>query len=149
MFRPETLFIVCNLAALAGWALLAASVLAPSLRRVAQLVAGVGLPAIIAAIYVGALAAAFGSGAQGGFGSLSDLRALFANDHALLAGWVHYLAFDLVVGALIARAAAASGMRAILVLPSLALTFLFGPAGLLLFLALRFAGGARPMETLS
>jgi len=30
------------------------------------------------------------------------VRALFAHDHVLVAGWVHYLAFDLMVGALLA-----------------------------------------------
>ena len=39
----------------------------------------------------------------GGFGSIAEVRALFANDSALAAGWLHYLAFDLFVGAWIAR----------------------------------------------
>lgn len=42
------------------------------------------------------------------------------------------------------RAARRDGLPHLLVLPCLALTFLFGPAGLLLFLALRLARRAVP-----
>ena len=48
-----------------------------------------------------------------------------------------YLAFDLFVGTWIASRAAALGWRHWQVMPVLALTFLFGPAGLLAFMALR------------
>ena len=56
----------------------------------------------------------------------------------LLAGWVHYLAFDLLVGAWIVRTARAEGIPHWAVMPCLILTFLFGPAGLLAFAILRF-----------
>jgi hypothetical protein len=55
----------------------------------------------------------------------------------LAAGWLHYLAFDLFVGAWIAERAGALGIPHLLVLPLLLLTFLFGPAGLLAFALLR------------
>jgi len=32
------------------------------------------------------------------FGSLQSVMALFTEEHAVLAGWIHYLAFDLLVG---------------------------------------------------
>jgi hypothetical protein len=57
----------------------------------------------------------------------------------LLAGWVHYLAFDLFIGAWICRRAAADGLNPWLARLCLPPTFLAGPAGLLLFLAIRFA----------
>ena len=56
---------------------------------------------------------------------------------ALTAGWVHYLAFDLFVGGWIATRAAETGMHHALLVPVLLLTFLFGPAGLLLFALLK------------
>jgi hypothetical protein len=62
---------------------------------------------------------------------------LFENRWALLAGWTHYLAFDLFVGTWEVRDARASGIPHLLVLPCLGLTFLFGPAGWLLYMALR------------
>ena len=38
----------------------------------------------------------------GGFGSIAEVRALFMSDPVLVAGWVHYLAFDLFIGTWIA-----------------------------------------------
>ena len=46
---------------------------------------------------------------------------------------MHYLAFDLFIGTWIARQAADAGIHHLWVLPCLALTFLFGPAGLLTY----------------
>ncbi len=74
-----------------------------------------------------------------GFGSLLQVRALFSVDQALLAGWVHYLAFDLFTGAWEARDANRLGISQWLVAPCLVLTFLFGPVGLALYLLLRLA----------
>jgi Domain of unknown function (DUF4281) len=79
----------------------------------------------------------WGQVAGGGFGSIDQVRALFADDSALAAGWLHYLAFDLFVGAWIVRDAATRQLPGLLVLPCLPLTFLFGPAGLLAYFAVR------------
>ena len=57
----------------------------------------------------------------------------------LVAGWVHYLAFDLFVGSWEVRDARESGVPHVFVVPALALTFLFGPAGLLLYFLTRTA----------
>ncbi len=73
----------------------------------------------------------------GGFGSLAQVRTLFGHDATLLAGWVHYLAFDLFIGAWIARRADAIGLPRILQAPVLVATFMFGPVGLALFLTIR------------
>jgi hypothetical protein len=64
---------------------------------------------------------------------------LFDHPGVALAGWVHYLAFDLLVGLWIARSARDRGIPHLLALPCLALTFLFGPAGFLAFLILSLA----------
>jgi hypothetical protein len=56
---------------------------------------------------------------------------------ALLAGWIHYLAFDLFTGAWEARDARRLRISRWLVAPCLLLTFLFGPLGLGLYLLLR------------
>jgi hypothetical protein len=74
---------------------------------------------------------------------VSEVRALFANDFALTAGWVHYLAFDLFVGTWIARTGLEAGLPRPLLLPCLALTFMLGPAGLLAYLLLRAVAGRR------
>ncbi|MDT9071476.1 abscisic acid-deficient protein Aba4 family protein, partial [Escherichia coli] len=81
-----------------------------------------------AVAYVGSLATGLAARGGGGFGSIAEVRQLFANDASLTAGWIHYLAFDLMVGTLIARDAVRAGVPAVFTLPALVLTFLFGPA---------------------
>jgi hypothetical protein len=73
-------------------------------------------------------------GAEGGFSTLSGVASLFANPWLLLAGWVHYLAFDLLVGTWEARDARERGLPHLLLVPCLVLTFLLGPAGWLLYM---------------
>ncbi len=79
----------------------------------------------------------------GGFGSIDQVRALFASDPVLVAGWIHFLAFDLFVGLWIVGRAAEIGLSRLLQLPILAATFMFGPLGLLMMygcLAARLRG---------
>ena len=99
---------------------------------------------MIGVIYTG-LVLAFWTRGDGGFGSLDEVARLFETRELLLAGWLHYLAFDLFVGAWEVRRARAAAIPFPLVVPCLALTFLFGPAGLLAFLMLLAAfWAARP-----
>jgi hypothetical protein len=97
--------------------------------------AGRTVPLVFAVAYV-LLFAVHGMG-DGGYGSLAEVRRLFDVPGLLAAGWLHYLAFDLFVGAWIAERAGALGIPHLLVLPLLLLTFMFGPAGLLAFALLR------------
>lgn len=135
----ELIFAIANPLAMLGWLGLA---LFPGRRIVVDGISGVAIPALLALAYAG-LIAAFFAGSDGGFGSIEAVRALFQSDALLVAGWLHYLAFDLFVGAWEVRTARQEGIPHLLVLPCLALTFLFGPVGLLLFLALRLARGQR------
>lgn len=80
--------------------------------------------------------------APGGFDSLPNVMLLFTKPEIALAGWIHYLAFDLFVGAWEVRTARAERIPFPLVVPCLALTFLFGPAGYLAFSTLRAARAA-------
>jgi hypothetical protein len=137
---PDALFQLSGPVALAGWLALALAPLAP---RLADIAAALVVPALLSAAYA-ALILVFWSGAEGGFGSLPAVMQLFDAPGVALAGWLHFLAFDLFVGAWQVRAARRDGLPHLLVLPCLALTFLFGPAGLLLFLALRLARRAVP-----
>ena len=137
----DPVFSLANAAVLPAWLALA---VAPT-HRWTQRAAGVGLPALLAVVYAGvfALTVVEPSGAGGGFGSLDGVAALFSDRRALLAGWVHYLAFDLFVGAWQARDAERCGVPRWALVPCLALTFVAGPAGLLLYLAARTAATRR------
>lgn len=132
---PETIFSACGTLVLPGWLLL---VFLPRWRWSARVVAGVIIPLLLAAVYAYLVATHLGR-SEGGFGSLADVARLFQNPHNLLAGWIHYLAFDLFVGAWEVRDAQRVGLNHLLVVPCLVLTFLLGPAGLLLYFLLRWA----------
>jgi hypothetical protein len=130
---PDQIFSIANVTALCGWLLLIAL---PGRNWVNHLVAGVAIPAVLAALYSVIIAIHF-FGSAGGFSTLPEVALLFRNPWLLLAGWIHYLAFDLLVGSWESRDARGRGISHVFVVPCLVLTFLFGPAGWLLYLGVR------------
>jgi len=132
MALPDTVFALANGLALPAWIALAVSPPRARWTRWTWLVTGRLLPLAFALVYVAMLVASPPSNG-GGFGSIAEVRALFAIDHALTAGWIHYLAFDLFVGIWIARQADSIGLSRLVQAPILLATFMFGPLGLLLF----------------
>jgi hypothetical protein len=135
------IFSVVNLVALVGWVLLAVF---PRRRWPAEWVSGWLIPGVLASVYVVIVAAVWGR-SPGGFSTLGAVSELFTNPWMLLAGWVHYLAFDLFVGSWIVRDSRERGIAHPWVLPVLLLTFMFGPAGWLSYLGLRAALRPRPV----
>ena len=146
MISAPTLFSACNAIALAAWLALSLSLFVPTLRPWTWRITGLVLPALFAVAYLGALATGLSSGTGGGFTSVAGVRALFSDDHALTAGWIHYLAFDLFVGTWIARSGTDARLSPLLILPCLVLTFLAGPIGLLLALLIRLSTGTMAKE---
>lgn len=136
---PEALFQAANLVALAAWIVLA---VLPRVRWATDVIAALVVPALLGSLYV-VLIVSNWSGSEGGFSSLPEVAVLFEDPWLLLAGWVHYLAFDLLVGGWEVRDARARGVPHWALVPCLALTFLFGPAGWLVYLAVR---GRRPLN---
>jgi Domain of unknown function (DUF4281) len=136
---PENLFPYTGMIAMVGWLALALSPFAP---RAAQIAAALVIPLLLSVAYT-ALVLAFWADAAGGFDSLANVMALFTNPGVALAGWIHYLTFDLFIGAWIVRTARVETINHLFVLPCLALTFLFGPAGFLSFAAFRAIGRLR------
>ena len=139
MLDPSTAFSLAGLLAMAGWAGLLLALFWRPARPIAWTAAQIVVPAILAVAYILLIREGLGAVEGGGFGSIEKVRILFADDSALAAGWLHYLAFDLFVGGWIARDGVERRIPGLLLVPCLALTFLFGPAGLLLFLVLRLA----------
>jgi hypothetical protein len=139
---PEQLFSVANMIAAVSWLLLA---ILPRRRWVTEVVTGKVVPALFAVLYIGLVVTVFGR-AEGGFSTLAGVAALFTNSWLLLAGWMHYLAFDLLIGTWEVRDAQERGIPHLLVVPCLFLTFMFGPAGWLLYLTVRSVFSARITE---
>ena len=141
----ETAFSAANLFALLGWiGLVLAPLARPRLIGAARVVAFA-----LCLAYATALALALThpqpGTSGGGFGSLAGVAILFSNKGALLAGWIHYLAFDLWTGAWEVKDAERAGVPHWLVLPCLVLTFMAGPVGLGLYLIIRTGLRGRAM----
>lgn len=130
----EQIFSLANLSVLPGWLLL---VFAPRWRWT-QRFTTLAIPLVLGAVYAW-LFVTFGRTAEGGFGSLAAVTKLFQAPEVLLAGWIHYLVFDLFTGSWEARDAGRNGIPHLAVIPCLFFTFLLGPVGLLLYWLLRLA----------
>ncbi|MEM7430387.1 MAG: ABA4-like family protein [Pseudomonadota bacterium] len=141
MPTPDQLFGWAGQAAMLGWLIL---LLLP--RRWSWLLAVPRyiIPFGLSLLYAGLVMVHFFGIEGGGYGSLDQVRALFTKDEMLLAGWVHYLAFDLFIGGWIAVKADELGISRIVQAPILLATFMFGPVGLALFLAMRTGYFSRP-----
>jgi hypothetical protein len=134
MLAPEQIFSIANLIAMLCWVALAISLFVPRAQVSIQRITGLVVPGVFAIVYVFCVWRGFGASPGGGFGSLGQVRALFANDAALDAGWLHYLAFDLFVGTWIVRQGLLDRLHPLLLLVCLPVTFMLGPVGFLLFL---------------
>jgi Domain of unknown function (DUF4281) len=132
---PEFIFQIVNPLALLGWIILAAAiVLKKPLWR--DVYAAQIWPVAFALVYT-ALIFFFWAKADGGFDTLANVQKLFTSPWAALAGWVHYLAFDLFVGAYISKRVMDEGLPRLTLIALLPLTFLFGPIGFLGFYIVR------------
>lgn len=125
---PEGIFSLAGIAAMAGWALL---ILGPRRYGWLNAIPLWGIPAGLALVYALLVLGRF-SGMGGGFDSLASVATLLSDDWALLAGWVHYLAFDLFVGAVMAARMDRVGVGRVVQAGLLGATFLLGPLGFLL-----------------
>lgn len=134
---PDKLFSLASAGALIGWMMLA---LAPlhrdwaitGARIVAALLCGLYFTLLVTGLVGG-----HGPPPGASFNTLAGVRILLSSPEALLAGWVHYLAFDLFTGSWEVADAPTARVPHWLLLPCLALTFVAGPVGLLLYLVVK------------
>lgn len=130
----EQIFSIANLTAMLSWILLA---VAPRWILTRKIVLSGAIPLLLSAAYLVLIVLFFGP-AEGSFGSLAGVMKLFTNEWAVLAGWIHYLAFDLFVGVWEVRDSQSKGISHWFVVPCLFFTFMLGPIGLLIYALLRF-----------
>lgn len=131
---PESLFAVCNYGVLPAWILLA---VAPTWTWTRRIVHGIWIPILLGTVYLSVLLTGPATPPEGGFTSLAGVMALFTSSRFALVGWVHYLVFDLFIGAWAVRDARRREIPHGFVVPCLFLTLMFGPIGLLAYLVLR------------
>lgn len=132
---PEAVFSLASTIVLPQWLLM---VLAPHWFVTRWLMNSYLIPVCLAVIYVIYL---FGGGPVdfGAFGTLAGVKQLFAKggDGVMLAGWVHYLAFDLVAGTVVVRDSQEKAIPHWLIVLPLFFCFMLGPVGLLLYWIIR------------
>lgn len=132
----DVVFLVIDYSVVPAWLLLA---LAPRWVWTERIVFSALIPVVLGVAYAVLL---FGDdpGPQGAsFFTLDGVMRIFTSRRTVIACWAHYLVFDLFVGGWQVRDARRLGIPHVLVLPSLVLTLLFGPVGLMLWLAVRGA----------
>jgi hypothetical protein len=132
----DTFFSITNTIALLAWVAL---VLFPGRPAVSHLLCGIVVPAVLAAGYAAVIGWKLMQDGPppGDLSTLGGLKAMFADDWVFAAAWTHYLVFDMVVGAWIARDAVRLRMPWPVRSVCLVLTFLLGPIGFLLHLVAR------------
>ena len=138
----KRLFQLASLVALGGWSVL---IQLPTWSHGPRLVLGVAV-VLLCVLYGFSLFQALtsrGERGQGkpGFFTLRGVLALFSNPKAVLAAWIHILAFDLLAGLYIQQQGAAQGIGHLWLVPCYLLAMMFGPLGLLLFLAISLLHG--------
>lgn len=133
LMNPDTLFTIANTLVLPGWLLL---IVAPRWKYSFQ-ISFYLIVVVLAVLYSSLLLPSIGSMPVDSFSTLDGLSALFSDKKALLAGWVHYLAFDLMIGMGITHDANKYHVKRVFVIPCLVFTFMSGPFGLLLYFIVR------------
>ena len=131
---PSEVFSIVGMLALPMWALL---IFLPKWNVTRLLIDYKIIPIILSVIYAIYIAIAIIDGGMMDFGSLKSVMQLFTVENAVLAGWVHYLAFDLLVGMWIVNQNKTLNIHPIIIAPCLLGTFLFGPVGFLVFISIR------------
>jgi hypothetical protein len=131
---PDKIFSLCSTIAMAGWIVL---ILLPFWFHSDKFILGI-IITLLSIVYAWLVFDSFQMEDIKKFGSLQGVMQLFDNPVVVTAGWVHYLAFDLLVGIFIKRNAIRHNISHWLLVPCLLLTFMFGPVGLLLYLLIRF-----------
>lgn len=134
---PELVFTIASNLVLPGWILL---VLFPRWKVTDWIVHAGLIPVVLGVFYLSIVGPVM---AQGGlnfsdFGSLAGVMKLFTTPWVVVAGWIHYLAFDLWTGAWEVRDSKQVGLSHLFVVPCLFLTFMLGPVGLLTYFLFRW-----------
>ena len=138
---PTTVFSIANTMAMSMWVLM---LFLPRWKLTRFLIDYKVVPILLSVVYAMYIIRSILSNGLLDFGSLSSVMQLFTEEHIALAGWVHYLAFDLLVGMWILDKNKALGIHHMLIAPCLFLTFLFGPIGFLLFILIKMLKPKKP-----
>ncbi|HAF46780.1 MAG TPA: hypothetical protein DCG83_03770 [Cryomorphaceae bacterium] len=131
--NPDVVYSIVNTIALVAWIALS---IAPYNARVQQGALG-GVVVMLGVLYAVLFIGSFNGAMMKELATLDGLMGLFSNKQALVLGWTHYLAFDLVAGIYIVRNAQTHEVSSRAIIPFLWLTFMAGPLGWLTYVIFR------------
>jgi len=131
---PDSVFQTCNTIAMVGWIVLL--IISPFWSSFDKFLIGI-IITLLAIVYAWLIFQVFTPGDFEKFGSLNGVMELFTDKTAVTAGWIHYLAIDLLTGIWIKKNAQKYNIHHLIVLPCLLVTFMLAPIGLLLYLLVR------------
>lgn len=128
----QEMFQMVNAMVLPGWL-----VLAVFPRRSWRNTVIYSLAIVLALIYGFYIITGLPSFDLSAFSTLYSVKQLFTMDQVVLAGWVHYLVFDLLVGNWVVNQSVRHRIKHYWIIPCLLFCFMFGPLGYLLFTLIR------------
>ena len=131
---PDSVFQTCSTIAMVGWIVLL--IISPFWSSFDRFLIGI-IITLFAIVYAWLIFQVFTPGDFEKFSSLNGVMDLFTDKTAVTAGWVHYLAFDLLTGIWIKKNAQKYNIHHLILIPCLLLTFMLGPIGFLLYLLVR------------
>ncbi len=131
---PSEIFSLANMTVMPMWLLL---IVLPKWKVTRFLIDYKIVPLVLAVFYSIYIGKAIQIGGWMDFGSLNSVMTLFTEENAVLAGWIHYLAFDLLIGMWMVNQNKELKIHPLLMVPCLLGTFMFGPVGFALFMAMK------------
>ena len=132
---PDSVFQTCSTIAMVGWLVLL--IISPFWSSFDKFLIGI-IITLFTIVYAWLIFQVFRPEDFEKFGSLNGVMELFTDKTAVTAGWVHYLAFDLLTGIWIKKNALKNNIHHLILIPCLLFTFMLGPIGLLLYLLVRW-----------
>ncbi len=127
---PAEVFPIGGFSAMPMWALM---ILLPKWKVTRFLIDYKVVPIVIAIIYAVYIFLSISADGAMDFGSFASVKELFTKDNTILAGWMHYICFDLLIGMWMVNQNRETKIHQLLMAPCLFFTFMFGPIGFLLF----------------
>lgn len=132
---PDSIFQLSSTIALVAWLIL--FIASPFWSGVDKLLIGVVIT-LFSIVYFWLLAQNFKLSEMQNFSTLDGFMQLLTSKVAVTTAWIHFLAFDLMVGIWIKKNAQKHGINHWVLLPCLFFTFMVGPVGLFIYLIVRW-----------
>lgn len=131
--NPSSIFSFANSFVLLGWILL---IFLPKWKHTQTIILN-GIILLFSILYAYLLFKDIETFSLASFSTLANVKVLFQNDNAVAVGWLHYLAFDLFVGAYIVKKSQELQISRWLYTLPLPFIFMFGPVDYLLFFIIK------------